>query len=374
MSSEYCKDKDSTFVKRHEPDTIGRTKRWILSSGTDVGQVLTTYRCLIPESQKCLNPVYWGILDLTGAHPETKQLFSPEDWAEMLKSFEDEIEFVEENIPDVAWMFFDEINQIIMNNKKSEDIINRIDEISSQEIEEKYEVTLGEQDEAYIFEIKRAVVTYAENLADVDLPISESYSNNLFSNMLTRRFLDKTELKMESGEEICSWASAQRRNEGHLVTLRARVGQKCGFQGTLKRSTNKLKAITGIRSGGLPEPHPKKILLDNIDLSIAMRDNLHAFFNSNAEALDEDLHKIFVLGVQSWGWTHQIVAMDCKGTNICRYGKLCTTDLPNSIRTLAFMENFYVEMKNVKQMTSLYPMIEHMEEVVGILNSQELYE
>ncbi|CAB4482560.1 unnamed protein product [Rhizophagus irregularis] len=79
-----------------------------------------------------------------------------------------------------------------------------------------------------------------------------------------------------------------------------------------------------------------------------MRDILHAFFNSNANASDEDLHKIFVLRVQSWGWTHQIFAMDCKGTNICKYGKLCTTDLPNSIRILACLEKFYVDMKNLK--------------------------
>ena len=47
-------DEDFQFIERHEPDTIGRTKRWILSSGTDVGQVLSSYRCLIPESQKCV--------------------------------------------------------------------------------------------------------------------------------------------------------------------------------------------------------------------------------------------------------------------------------------------------------------------------------
>lgn len=79
-----------------------------------------------------------------------------------------------------------------------------------------------------------------------------------------------------------------------------------------------------------------------------MRDILHAFFKSNANSPSEDLHKIFILGVQSWGWTHQVLAMDCKGTNICRYGKLCTTALPNSIRTLACLEKFYIEMKNVK--------------------------
>jgi len=86
------------------------------------------------------------------------------------------------------------------------------------------------------------------------------------------------------------------------------VGQKCDFRGTLKHSINKLEAITGLRSGGLPEPHRKKNFSDFLDLSITMRDILHAFFNSNANASDEDLHKIFVLGVQSWG--KQIVDMN----------------------------------------------------------------
>ncbi|CAG8503042.1 9582_t:CDS:2 [Paraglomus occultum] len=78
-------DEGFKFVERHEPDTISRTKRRIY-------QVEPI-------------PVYWEIVDLTGTHPETK-LFSTKDWTEMLKSFEDEIETIEENIPDVVYLFF----------------------------------------------------------------------------------------------------------------------------------------------------------------------------------------------------------------------------------------------------------------------------
>ncbi|CAB4482561.1 unnamed protein product [Rhizophagus irregularis] len=150
----------------------------------------------------------------------------------MLKSFEDEIETIEEDIPDVVCLFFDEIEQIIKNNEKSEDIVMEIDGISSRKIEAKYKITLGKQDKAYMIEIKRAVLTYAENLADIDLSISKSAFDNSFTNMFTRRFLNKTELKMDL-EEICSWASAQRRNEGRSITLRAQVGQKYDFRETL---------------------------------------------------------------------------------------------------------------------------------------------
>ena len=50
--------------------------------------------------------------------------------------------------------------QIIKNNERSEDIVTKIDGISSQKIEAKYEITLDEQDKAYIIEIKGAVLTW----------------------------------------------------------------------------------------------------------------------------------------------------------------------------------------------------------------------
>lgn len=48
--------------------------------------------------------------------------------------------------------------QIIKNNERSEDIITKIDEISSQKIKAKYEITFNEQDKAYVTKIKRAVL------------------------------------------------------------------------------------------------------------------------------------------------------------------------------------------------------------------------
>lgn len=99
----------------------------------------------------------------------------------------------------------------------------------------------------------------AENLERIDFPVSEADFNNAFPNMLAKRFLNSEELKMDVGEIAC-WASACRRNEGCSVVLRARTGQKYDFRGTLKKSVNKLEALIGLRSGGLPEPHQKKNL------------------------------------------------------------------------------------------------------------------
>ncbi|RUP50563.1 hypothetical protein BC936DRAFT_138644 [Jimgerdemannia flammicorona] len=104
---------DYAFVERLEhQDTSSHTKYWILSSGTNVQEVLANYVETIPESQKCSNPVYWGILDLTGDHPETKALFSIEDWAEMVKSFHQDVKLSHTKVSDAICRFFDEVHKV----------------------------------------------------------------------------------------------------------------------------------------------------------------------------------------------------------------------------------------------------------------------
>ncbi|RUO96954.1 hypothetical protein BC936DRAFT_141212, partial [Jimgerdemannia flammicorona] len=153
--------------------------------------------------------------------------------------------------------------------------------------------------------------------------------------------------------EICCWASAARRNQGRSVVLCARVGQKCDFRGSLKHSNDKLEAIVGLRSGGLPEAHRKKVFEDHVDLAVTMRDILHSFFASNTNAPYDELHRTFVLGVQSWGTLDYTFGMDCRATNLCRFGLLATTKLPATVRMLATLEAFYVLMLNVKQTLKL---------------------
>jgi len=57
------------------------------------------------------------ILDLTGDHPETKALFSAEDWAEMLKSFNQDVKLAHTNteVPDTMHQFFDKVHNVISN-------------------------------------------------------------------------------------------------------------------------------------------------------------------------------------------------------------------------------------------------------------------
>ncbi|RUP50303.1 hypothetical protein BC936DRAFT_139683, partial [Jimgerdemannia flammicorona] len=82
-----------------------------------------------------------------------------------------------------------------------------------------------------------------------------------------------------------------------------------------------------------------------------MRDVLYTFFTSNCNASEEDLRNTSVLGMQSWGWTHETYGMDCKATNVLRLGRLSRTKMPNTLKTLAFLESFYALMSDVKPLT-----------------------
>ncbi|RUS30315.1 hypothetical protein BC938DRAFT_479568 [Jimgerdemannia flammicorona] len=179
-------DSDNAFVKRLEARNPSvHTRHWTLSSGTDVRKVLADYVQTIPDSQKCSSLAYWGILDLTEEHSETKGLFSAKDWTEMVNQFNDDVKLSRSKISKAMCQFFDEVHQVARHG------------ITPEVMGEKYGVTLSADDQRDINDVKLAVMTYAENLGDVDLPVSESSFDNSFPNMLTRRFLDRTELKMD---------------------------------------------------------------------------------------------------------------------------------------------------------------------------------
>ncbi|PKY58704.1 hypothetical protein RhiirA4_480838 [Rhizophagus irregularis] len=232
--SENNCDYSNDFIESH-------TKCWLLSSGIDVLNVLLKYEKTVPKNQKCLNPICWDILDLTSTHPETKALYSPEDWIEMVNNFEQEVKLTQTDISNIMIHFFDEVNQIVKNNH---DLTMEIDRLFLEVIEKKYNIILNIKEKANIFVLKCAIVTYIKNLKGTDLLVLESDFDNSFSNMFIKRFLDQDERKNLLG-------FAQHQNESHSVILHARIGQKCDFRGILKNSIDKLEAIVGLRSSGL---------------------------------------------------------------------------------------------------------------------------
>ncbi|RUS19340.1 hypothetical protein BC938DRAFT_475752, partial [Jimgerdemannia flammicorona] len=81
--------------------------------------------------------------------------------------------------------------------KERDDIATAIEEISPESINKEYSVSLGFKDREDTATLRRAIVAYAENLRNIDLPISEAAFDNYFTNMLTKRFLDSQELKID---------------------------------------------------------------------------------------------------------------------------------------------------------------------------------
>ncbi|CAG8641636.1 1775_t:CDS:10 [Paraglomus brasilianum] len=337
-------DIDDNFIERREEKQPTTRRLWVLKSGTNVGDELAKYVKTIPEAHKCLNLAYWNILDLT-EDTQIKPFFSADDWEEINESFKKEVKLVESDIPDVVEYFFDEVEKV--SKKNDEYIINAIDDLTPEMIERNRNVKFSDEEKEIFNGLRRAVITYAENLKDLEVPISEADFDNSFTNMLTKRFLNKRDLKMDVGEIAC-WASARRRNEGRSIVLRARIGQKCDFRGTLKNSINNLEAIIGLRSGGLPVAHRKKVHEDRADLSVAMRDVLYNFFKTNPNASGNELHSTYVLGIQSWGWIHEVYGMDCKATNVLRLGRLSQKKMPNTLKTLAVLEGFYATMSDIR--------------------------
>ncbi|CAG8633419.1 10031_t:CDS:10, partial [Diversispora eburnea] len=315
-------DSDNNFIERIEEIQPTTRRSWVLNSGTNVGDELAKYVKTIPEAHKCLNLAYWNILDLT-EDTQIKSFFSTDDWEEINESFKNDVKLDESDIPNVVEYFFDEVEKI--TKKDDEYIINAIDDLTPEMIEKNRKVKFSDEEKEIFKGLRRAVITYAENLKDLEVPISEADFDNSFPNI----------------GEIACWASARRRNEGRSIVLRARIGQKCDFRGTLKNSINNLEAIIGLRSGGLPVAHRKKVHEDRADLSVAMRDVLYNFFKTNPNASGNDLHSTYVLGIQSWGWIHETYGMDCKATNVLRLGRLSQKKMPNTLKTLAILEGFY---------------------------------
>ncbi|RIA80377.1 hypothetical protein C1645_607764 [Glomus cerebriforme] len=101
----------------------------------------------------------------------------------MVNNFEQEVKLSQTDISNIVIHFFDEVNQIVKNNH---DPTMEIDRLFPEVIEKKYNIILSTEEKANIFALKRAIVTYIENLKGTDLLVSESDFDNSFPNMLMK--------------------------------------------------------------------------------------------------------------------------------------------------------------------------------------------
>ncbi|POG74854.1 hypothetical protein GLOIN_2v1572075 [Rhizophagus irregularis DAOM 181602=DAOM 197198] len=83
---EYSEEEISTDKTLDDSST-----KWILSSGRDVNEILSKYREKIPRAKAYLYPAYFGILDLSGEDIEVKSLFTDDEWNEMIRDFNNNV-------------------------------------------------------------------------------------------------------------------------------------------------------------------------------------------------------------------------------------------------------------------------------------------
>ncbi|PKK73342.1 hypothetical protein RhiirC2_776160 [Rhizophagus irregularis] len=106
-----------------------------------------------------------------------------------------DVTLIESDIPDIVIYFFNEVEKI--TKKENENIVKEIERLSPEIIEKNNHVELTNEEKDIVDNIRRATITYAENLKRLELLISEGDFDNNFPNMLTKRFLEKQELKMD---------------------------------------------------------------------------------------------------------------------------------------------------------------------------------
>ncbi|CAG8611773.1 8230_t:CDS:10 [Ambispora gerdemannii] len=175
----------------------------------------------------------------------------------------------------IIWMFDDD--SFNYGFFFTEYFFDEVEKINPEIIETNRKVELSDEEKNVISILRRAVVAYAENLERVDLPVSEADFDNAFPNMPAKRFLNREELKMDH------------------------VGRQPIAEMKVAPLFSELALDKSLKSGGLPEPHKKKIYEDKVDLSVAMRDILYTFFKENSKAPGSDIHSTFVFGIHSWG-------------------------------------------------------------------------
>ncbi|CAI2181909.1 1876_t:CDS:10 [Funneliformis geosporum] len=302
----------------------------ILSSGRDVSVILSKYREKIPRTKAYLYPAYFGILDLSGEDIEVKNLFTDDEWNEMIKDFKSNVNLSdlepEQNEP--FYKLMDKIIEVLAKNPH--DLITGIE---SCVIEENIKVNA----------IRRLIQTYAYNL-QLRLPMSEVAFGSNFTNMVTKGILTFGQTYHYEEGEIQSLASSVISNLKTKPAERSLIGQKVDF----RISKDQFEMLIGLRSGGLPTATKGKKRMDKVDLAVSLRDVLANEGMENNGVEPSRFQKLFVLGVHSYNYNYNIYGLDwCKG--VWRLGLLQKVKLPTSFDYLPAIEKFIISLLRVEE-------------------------
>ncbi|GBB95686.1 hypothetical protein RclHR1_25950003 [Rhizophagus clarus] len=324
---EYCEEEISIEKTLTDPITS-----WILTSGRDVSVILSKYREKIPRTKSYLYPAYFGILDLSGEDIEVKNLFTDDEWNEMIKDFKSNVNLsdLESEQDEPFYKLMDKITEVLAKNPH--DLITGIESCA---IEENIKVNT----------IRRLIQIYAYNLQRLRLPMSEVAFGSNFTNMVTKGILTFGQTYHYEEGEIQSLASSVISNLKTKPTERSLIGQKVDF----RISKDQFETLIGLRSGGLPTATKGKKWMDKVDLAVSLRDVLVNEGIENNGVEPSRFQKLFVLGVHSYNYNYNIYGLDWRCKGVWRLGLLQKVKLPTSIDYLPAIEKFIISLLRVEE-------------------------
>ncbi|CAG8465387.1 22917_t:CDS:10 [Gigaspora rosea] len=333
---EYVSDYDESLEEEIPTGTAlaDTISSWVLSSGKDVGEVLSKYREKIPRTKAYLYPAYFGILDLSGEDVEVKNLFTDGEWNEMIQDFKSNV-----NLKDLEgkqerplYDLMDKIVEVLM--EKPSDLITSIE---SCVIEDNIKINAT----------RRLIQAYAYNLQRLQLPMSEVAFGSNFTNAITKGILtfDRTYHYEERRGEIQGLASSVITNMKSRPTDRSLIGQKVDF----RISKDQFELLIGLRSGGLPSAPKSKKWMDKVDLAVALRDVLINEGIENSGVDPNKFHNLFTLGVHTFNYNYNIYGLDWKTKGVWRLGLLQKVKLPLSIDNLQIIEKLIISLMRVEE-------------------------
>ncbi|GET53897.1 hypothetical protein GLOIN_2v1572077 [Rhizophagus irregularis DAOM 181602=DAOM 197198] len=306
--------------------------KWILSSGRDVNEILSKYREKIPRAKAYLYPAYFGILDLSGEDIEVKSLFTDDEWNEMIRDFNNNV-----NLSDLGdeqerpfYELMDQIAEVL--KKKPSDLITGIESCVIK-------------DNIKVNAIRRFIQTYAYSLQRLQLPMSEAAFGSNFTNMTTKGILTFDQTYHYEEGEIQGLASSVITNLKTKPTDRSLIGQKVDF----RISKEQFEMLIGLRSGGLPPAAKGKKWMDKVDLAVSLRDVLINEGIENNGIEPNKFHKLFTLGVHTYNYNYNIYGLDWKSKGVWRLGLLQKIKLPTSIDCLPVIEKLIISLLRVEE-------------------------
>ncbi|CAB4492651.1 unnamed protein product [Rhizophagus irregularis] len=324
---EYSEEEISTDKTLDDSST-----KWILSSGRDVNEILSKYREKIPRAKEYLYPAYFGILDLSGEDIEVKSLFTDDEWNEMIRDFNNNV-----NLSDLGdeqerpfYELMDQIAEVL--KKKPSDLITGIESCVIK-------------DNIKVNAIRRFIQTYAYNLQRLQLPMSEAAFGSNFTNMTTKGILTFDQTYHYEEGEIQGLASSVITNLKTKPTDRSLIGQKVDF----RISKEQFEMLIGLRSGGLPPAAKGKKWMDKVDLAVSLRDVLINEGIENNGIEPNKFHKLFTLGVHTYNYNYNIYGLDWKSKGVWRLGLLQKIKLPTSIDCLPVIEKLIISLLRVEE-------------------------